>query len=175
MHLSLCPWDGLYFNRLGFHSEQLNAPPDRWCFSGRLAAPARTASCWGRSVVSAAGKSPAQGVYLSCMHTHTHRTCLLKVLAERRRKAAKTYLTGTGGRCHSFRPSQPSCYSWSHGNWPPLFTQAFTGAAEIRTKPKAEGALESPSALQDITGTSPAGPVLTWSIFSNMMLEFPQQ
>lgn len=132
--------------------------------------------------MSAAGKSPAQGVHLSCMHVHTHRACLLKVLAERRRKAAKTYLTGTGGQCHSFRSSQPSCYCWSFnfnkdhsGNCPPLSTQVLTGAAEIRAKPKAEGALESPSALQDITGTSPAGPILTWSIFSNMMLEFPQQ
>ena len=134
-------------------------------------------------MVSAAGKSPAQGVHLSCTHTHTHThtACLLNMLAEGRRKAAKT-LTGRGGWCYSSSPSQPSCYSWSFnfnkdhsGNWPPLSTQAFARVAEIRTKPKAEGALESPSALQDITAGSPAEPILTWSIFSNLMVEFPQQ
>lgn len=149
MHLPLYPWDGLYFNRLGFHREQLNAPPDGWCFAGRLAAPARAASCWGGSVVSAAGKSPVQGVHLSCTHTYTHTQSLsCERVGRREEESSKAYLTGTGGWCWcNFSPSQPICYSWSFsfneyrgGNWPSLSTQAFAEVAEMRINLKAEGA-----------------------------------
>lgn len=152
MHLPLYPWDRLSFNRLGFHREQLNAPPDGGCFPGRLAAPARAASSWGRSVVSAAGKSPVQGVHLSCTHTcacaHTHTQSLSSERVSRREEeSSKTYLTVTSGWCCNFSPSQPVCYSWSSsfseyhdGNWSSLPTQAFAGMAETRTKLKTEGA-----------------------------------
>lgn len=53
---------------------------------------------------------------------------------------------------------------------------ASTGSmVEVRTKPKAEEVIESPSAPQDITASSPAGPILTWNISSHLMVEFPQQ